>query len=137
MKLPTFSISSEKDVELYGPRSNEHYPHGRRTERSPTIGGRAQQSVSQRPQSHDPGQSSQLRRGAQTGTISWSVDRYIIRGFVGEGDYVDGFRTQTDKNTDINLVDHVEIIKGPSAIFIGNQSSTVGGVINKISKESD
>jgi iron complex outermembrane recepter protein len=72
--------------------------------------------------------------GAQTGTINWSVDRYMIRGFVGEGDYVDGFRTQTDKNTDINLVDHIEIIKGPSAIFIGNQSNTVGGVINKISK---
>jgi iron complex outermembrane recepter protein len=72
--------------------------------------------------------------GAQTGTISWSVDRYMMRGFVGEGDYVDGFRTQTDKNTDLNLIERVEIIKGPSAIFIANQAATVGGVINKISK---
>ncbi len=72
--------------------------------------------------------------GAQSGTINWSVDRYMIRGFVGEGDYVDGFRTQTDKNTDFNLVDHIEIIKGPSAIFIANQGATVGGVINKVSK---
>jgi iron complex outermembrane recepter protein len=72
--------------------------------------------------------------GAQTGTITWSVDRYMIRGFVGEGDYIDGFRTQTDKNTDLNLIDHIEIIKGPAAIFIANQSNTVGGVINKVSK---
>jgi iron complex outermembrane recepter protein len=72
--------------------------------------------------------------GAQTGTINWSVDRYMIRGFVGEGDYVDGFRTQTDKNTNFNLIDHVEVIKGPAAIFIANQAQTVGGVINKISK---
>jgi iron complex outermembrane receptor protein len=72
--------------------------------------------------------------GAQTGTISWSVDRNMIRGFVGEGDYVDGFRTQTDRNTDLNLIDHIEVIKGPSAIFIGNTANTVGGVINKISK---
>jgi iron complex outermembrane recepter protein len=72
--------------------------------------------------------------GAQTGTITWSVDRYMIRGFVGEGDFVDGFLTSTDKNTDLNLVDHVEIIKGPAAIFVANQASTVGGVINKISK---
>ncbi len=72
--------------------------------------------------------------GAQTGTINWSVDRLMIRGFVGEGDYVDGFRTQTDRNTDLNLIDHVELIKGPSAIFIGNTANTVGGVLNKISK---
>ena len=72
--------------------------------------------------------------GAQTGTITWSVDRYMIRGFVGEGDFVDGFLTATDKNTDLNLVDHVEIIKGPAAIFVANQAQTVGGVINKVSK---
>src|SRR6185503_4313822 len=58
----------------------------------------------------------------------------MIRGFVGEGDYVDGFRTQTDRNTDLNLIDHVEIVKGPAAIFIANQGNTVGGVINKVSK---
>jgi iron complex outermembrane recepter protein len=72
--------------------------------------------------------------GVQTGTINWSVDRYMIRGFVGEGDFVDGFLTLTDKNTDTNLIDHVEVIKGPAAIFIANQGNTVGGVINKISK---
>jgi iron complex outermembrane receptor protein len=72
--------------------------------------------------------------GTQTGTINWSVDRFIIRGFVGEGDYVDGFRTLTDRNTDINIIDHVEIIKGPAAIFISNAVNSVGGVVNKVSK---
>jgi|GEM_PF-457367 len=134
VKLPTFSISSEKDVSYMGkeamsttrtgvelsdlPQSVVVLNKAFLNDLNPTILAKALNYVG----------------GAQTGTISWSVDRYIIRGFVGEGDYVDGFRTQTDKNTDINLVDHVEIIKGPSAIFIGNQASTVGGVINKISK---
>lgn len=134
VKLPAFSISSEKDVSYMGkeamsttrtgvelsdlPQSVVVLNKAFLNDVNPTILAKALTYVG----------------GAQTGTISWSVDRYIIRGFVGEGDYVDGFRTQTDKNTDINLVDHVEIIKGPSAIFIGNQASTVGGVINKISK---
>jgi len=72
--------------------------------------------------------------GVQTGTITWSVDRYLIRGFIGEGDFVDGFITTTDKNASLNLIDHVEVIKGPAAIFVANQNNTVGGVINKISK---
>ena len=134
VKLPSFSINSEKDVSYIGKESMSTTRTGVElsdlpqsvvvlnkaflNDVNPTILAKALNYVG----------------GAQTGTISWSVDRYIIRGFVGEGDYVDGFRTQTDKNTDLNLVDHIEIIKGPSAIFIGNQSSTVGGVINKISK---
>jgi len=134
VKLPSFSVSSEKDVSYIGresmsttrigvelsdlPQSVVVLNKAFLNDVNPTILAKALNYVG----------------GAQTGTISWSVDRYIIRGFVGEGDYVDGFRTQTDKNTDLNLIDHIEIIKGPSAIFIGNQANTVGGVINKISK---
>jgi len=134
LKLPSFSVNSEKDVSYIGKESMSTTRTGVElsdlpqsvvvlnkaflNDVNPTILAKALNYVG----------------GAQTGTISWSVDRYIIRGFVGEGDYVDGFRTQTDKNTDLNLIDHIEIIKGPSAIFIGNQANTVGGVINKISK---
>jgi iron complex outermembrane recepter protein len=134
IKLPTFSISSERDVSYVGkealsttrtgvelvdiPQSVIVLNQAFINDVNPTLLVKALSYVG----------------GAQTGTINWSVDRYMIRGFVGEGDYVDGFRTQTDRNTDLNLIDHVEIIKGPSAIFIANQSATVGGVINKISK---
>jgi len=134
IKLPTFSVNSEKDVSYIGKESMSTTRTGVEladlpqsvvvlnkaflNDVNPTILAKALNYLG----------------GAQTGTISWSVDRYIIRGFVGEGDYVDGFRTQTDKNTDLNLIDRIEIIKGPSAIFIGNQANTVGGVINKISK---
>jgi iron complex outermembrane receptor protein len=134
VKLPAFTISSEKDVSYVGKESLSTTRTGVEiadlpqsvivlnkaffSDTNPTILAKALNYVG----------------GAQTGTITWSVDRYMIRGFVGEGDYVDGFRTQTDKNTNFNLVDHVEIIKGPSAIFIANQGNTVGGVINKISK---
>ncbi len=133
-RLPTFTITSERDLSYVGRQSLSTTRTGVEladlpqsvvvlnrsffNDLNPTILAKALLYVG----------------GAQTGTINWSVDRYMMRGFVGEGDYVDGFRTQTDKNTDLNLIDHVEVIKGPAAIFIANQNQTVGGVINKISK---
>lgn len=71
--------------------------------------------------------------GAQTGNLNFSVDRFMLRGFTGEGDYQDGFRSsQTETQADMAPVERLEIIKGPSAIFVAN--GPVGGVINKISK---
>ena len=76
--------------------------------------------------------------GAQQGNLNFSVDRYVLRGFASEGDYRDGFRVYTDANADMADVDHLEIVKGPAAIFIANSGQTggqpVGGVINKVSK---
>lgn len=71
--------------------------------------------------------------GAQTGNLNFSVDRFMLRGFTGESDYQDGFRSsQTETQADLAIVERMEIIKGPSAIFIAN--GPVGGVVNKISK---
>lgn len=71
--------------------------------------------------------------GAQTGNLNFSVDRFMLRGFTGEGDYLDGFRSsQSETQADLSTVERLEIIKGPSAIFIAN--GPVGGVVNKISK---
>jgi iron complex outermembrane recepter protein len=71
--------------------------------------------------------------GAQTGNLNFSVDRFMIRGFTGEGDYQDGFRSShSETQADMAPVERLEIIKGPSAIFVAN--GPVGGVINKISK---
>ena len=134
MRLPTFTLRSERDVGYAGQQALST------TRMGVPLGDLAQSLVVLNKSFLDDVNPTILAKalnyvgGAQSGTINWSVDRYMIRGFVGEGDYVDGFRTQTDKNTDLNLVDHVEIIKGPSAIFIANQGATVGGVINKISK---
>lgn len=71
--------------------------------------------------------------GAQTGNLNFSVDRFMLRGYTGEGDYVDGFRaSQSETQADMATVERLEIIKGPSAIFVAN--GPVGGVVNKISK---
>ena len=134
MRLPTFTIRSEREVGYAGQQALST------TRMGVALSDLAQSLVVLNKSFLDDLNPTILAKalnyvgGAQSGTINWSVDRYMIRGFVGEGDYVDGFRTQTDKNTDLNLVDHIEIIKGPSAIFIANQGATVGGVINKISK---
>lgn len=71
--------------------------------------------------------------GGQTGNLNFSVDRFVMRGFSGEGDYQDGFRaSQTEAQVDMANIERIEIIKGPSAIFIAN--GPVGGVMNKVSK---
>ena len=134
VKLPEFKVSSEKDVSLMGSQALSA------TRIGVDLSDLAQSVVVVNKMFLDVASPTIMAKslnyvgGAQTGTISWSVDRYMIRGFVGEGDYVDGFRTMTDKNTDMNLIDHIEVIKGPSAIFIANAANTVGGVINKVSK---
>lgn len=134
VKLPEFKVSSEKDVSFIGRQALST------TRIGVDLSDLAQSVVVLNKKFLDTANPTIMAKslmyvgGAQTGTITWSVDRYMIRGFVGEGDYVDGFRTQTDKNTDLNIVDHIEIIKGPAAIFIANQANTVGGVINKVSK---
>jgi iron complex outermembrane receptor protein len=132
--LPQFSITSEKDTSYTGTQALS-------TTRSGVDLADLSQSVTVLNQAffndYKPAILSHALNyigGAQTGTINWSVDRFMIRGFVGEGDYVDGFRTQTDRNTDINFIDHIEVIKGPAAIFIANANNTVGGVVNKVSK---
>jgi iron complex outermembrane recepter protein len=134
VELPKFTVSSERDVSYTGREAIGT------TRIGVDLADLAQSvSVINRAFIQDTAppiliKSLQYVGGVQTGTITWSVDRYLIRGFQGEGDFVDGFKTETDKNTDVNLVDHVEVIKGPAAIFVANQANTVGGVINKISK---
>jgi TonB-dependent siderophore receptor len=73
--------------------------------------------------------------GGQAGNINFADDRFVLRGFNSPadiGDFVDGFRGKTDSNTDTAIIERLEIIKGPSAIFVAN--GPVGGVINKIIK---
>ncbi len=73
--------------------------------------------------------------GGQAGNINFADDRFTLRGFNSPadiGDFVDGFRGKTDSNTDLAIIERLEIIKGPSAIFVAN--GPVGGVINKIIK---
>ena len=134
VKLPEFKVSSEREVSMTGSTAMSS------TRIGVDLADLPQSVVVLNKKFIDVSSPTILAKslayvgGAQTGTITWSVDRYMIRGFVGEGDFVDGFRTATDKNTDLNLIDHIEVIKGPAAIFIANQANTVGGVINKVSK---
>jgi len=73
--------------------------------------------------------------GGQAGNINFADDRFTLRGFnspANNVDFVDGFKATTDSNTDLSVIDRLEIIKGPSAIFVAN--GPVGGVINKVTK---
>jgi iron complex outermembrane receptor protein len=72
--------------------------------------------------------------GGQTGTLTWTGStRYMMRGYTSEGNFVDGFKFPSG-NTNFGIIDRVEVIKGPSAIFVTNSANTVGGMVNKLTK---
>lgn len=71
--------------------------------------------------------------GAQNGGLFVSPGRVNIRGFAGDGDYVDGFSPPASINPESALFDRFEVIKGPSTIFLASDGSP-GGVVNKITK---
>jgi len=71
--------------------------------------------------------------GGQSGQLNWTPGRMNIRGFTGDADYVDGFAPGAATAQDSVLYDRMEIIKGPSAIFMAADGSP-GGIQNKISK---
>ena len=71
--------------------------------------------------------------GAQTGNLGFTAGRVNIRGFTGDGDYVDGFAPASSVLQDSALFDRFEVIKGPSTIFLAADGSP-GGVVNKITQ---
>jgi len=71
--------------------------------------------------------------GGQSGQISWNAGRTNIRGYTGDGDYVDGFAPTSGTPVVSYFIDRLEIIKGPSTIFLAADGSP-GGVVNKITK---
>jgi len=71
--------------------------------------------------------------GAQNGGLFVSPGRVNIRGFAGDGDYIDGFAPPASINPESALFDRFEVIKGPSTIFLAADGSP-GGVVNKITK---
>src|SRR4051812_39087092 len=71
--------------------------------------------------------------GGQSGQLNWTPGRMNIRGFTGDADYLDGFAPPAATAQDSALYDRMEIIKGPSAIFMAADGSP-GGIQNKISK---
>jgi iron complex outermembrane receptor protein len=130
--LPTFTIQSSKDTSYRGREALS-------TTRIATDLADLPQSVTVFNRSFidavNPFNLSDLLNyagGGQTGTLNWTSGRLIIRGFVSDGDFVDGFNPETASVVDMALYDRVEIIKGPSAIF--NASSPPGGLVNKITK---
>lgn len=61
--------------------------------------------------------------GAQNGGLFVSPGRVNIRGFSGDGDYMDGFAPPANINPDSFLSDRFEVIKGPSTIFLAADGS--------------
>ena len=71
--------------------------------------------------------------GAQNGQLAFVPGRVNIRGFTGDGDYVDGYAPPANIQLDPAIYDRFEVIKGPSTIMLAADGSP-GGVVNKITK---
>jgi len=133
VELPAFSISSEKDTGYIG--------------KSALSSTRIAVDTSDLPQSVQVLNSGFLKAvnpfmisdilnyvgGAQNGALNWTSGRNNIRGFSGDGDYIDGFAPPMATTVDSIVYDRLEVIKGPSTIFLAADGSP-GGIINKISK---
>ena len=133
VKLPAFSISSEKDTGFVG-----------KTALSST---RIAVDLSELPQSVTVlnkaffqqlkvGMISDMLMyvgGGQNGQINWTPGRMNIRGFSGDSDYSDGFTRPSNTAMDDIVFERLEVVKGPSAIFLAADGSP-GGIMNKITK---
>ena len=71
--------------------------------------------------------------GAQMGNQVISPGRVTIRGFAGDGDYIDGFAPPANSAPESQLFERFEVIKGPSVVFLAADGSP-GGIVNKITK---
>ncbi len=70
--------------------------------------------------------------GVSEGQGDGFYDRQYIRGFQNNRPTVDNFASLQSENADGLFIDHIELVKGPSAILA--PSGTPGGQINVISK---
>ncbi|MEJ1971318.1 MAG: TonB-dependent receptor plug domain-containing protein [Lacunisphaera sp.] len=73
--------------------------------------------------------------GGQVGNVpSISlIQRFMLRGFSSQGDIVDGFWMGSGGPSTMEFIDHIEIVKGPSAIMSTASTGAVGGAVNKVS----
>jgi iron complex outermembrane receptor protein len=71
--------------------------------------------------------------GGQNGNINWTPGRMNVRGFSGDSDYSDGFTRPSNTAMDDIVFERLEVVKGPSAIFLAADGSP-GGIMNKITK---
>jgi len=70
--------------------------------------------------------------GISEGQGDGFYDRQYIRGFQNNRPTVDNFASVQSENADSLFIDHIEIVKGPSALLA--PTGTPGGQINVISK---
>ncbi|CAM4310445.1 iron complex outermembrane recepter protein [Pedobacter westerhofensis] len=61
---------------------------------------------------------------------------YSSRGFVTQAKLRNGIAGNVTSSIDGSNLDHIEIIKGPSATLFGNALTTYGGLINRVTKKA-
>lgn len=61
---------------------------------------------------------------------------YNSRGFVVQSKLRNGIAGNVTSNIDAANLDHIEIIKGPSATLFGNSLTSYGGLINRVTKKA-
>jgi iron complex outermembrane receptor protein len=135
--LPSFTVSSEKDESYEGAESSTLTRTGVNIADIPQSVSIINKSFIEAVDPTELSQMIQFVAGAQMGNnpaISLT-DRFTIRGFSSQGDFVDGFLLSTGGAgfSSMYYIDHIEVIKGPAAIMATNATGVVGGAVDKVS----
>jgi iron complex outermembrane receptor protein len=71
-----------------------------------------------------------------TGRAGDGGSYYTSRGFVTQAKIRNGIAGNVTSNIDAANLDHIEVVKGPSATLFGNSLTSYGGLINRVTKKA-
>lgn len=133
--LPSFNVSSERDTSYTGGESVSLTRTGVKLSDLPQSVTVVNKSFMDAVSPTGINWMVQYVGGGQVGNLPMyeTTDRFAIRGFTSQGDFVDGFLMINAEAATTNFIDHMEIVKGPAAIMSTNASGVVGGAVNKVS----
>ncbi len=133
--LPTFTVNSERDTSFTGAESMSLTRFGTDIADIPQSVTIVNKSYFDTISPTGINWMIQYVGGGQVGNLPMyeTTDRFALRGFTSMGDFVDGFIMVNAEAATLDFIDHIEIVKGPTAIMSTNASGAVGGAVNKVS----
>ena len=72
--------------------------------------------------------------GVSQGLVNGS-NSFYMRGFENGSFFRNGIQDKKDNSIEVANIEHIEVLKGPSATLFGNSLTSFGGLINRVTKK--
>ncbi|WP_312364522.1 TonB-dependent receptor [Sphingobacterium sp.] len=72
--------------------------------------------------------------GVSQGLVNGS-NSFYMRGFENNSFIRNGIQDRKDNSLEVANIEHIEVLKGPSATLFGNSLTSFGGLINRVTKK--